>query len=111
MFEASTIFLNINWWLDKLGLTGSRLQLYNASILLFLYLTVRLLFGTYMTYHLFENFKAHGTQTSTVLYHFYRISNTTIMLLSYYWFYLMIAAVKRRFSPSSKQRHKEVKTD
>ncbi|KAI8322010.1 hypothetical protein GQ54DRAFT_247002, partial [Martensiomyces pterosporus] len=97
MFEASTIFLNINWWLDKLGMTGSRLQLYNASMLLFLYLTVRIIFGSYMSYHLFEDLKANGSQTPAVLYYFYRVANTSILVLSYYWFYLMIDAVRRRF--------------
>ncbi|KAJ1991816.1 hypothetical protein GGI25_003177 [Coemansia spiralis] len=99
MFEASTIFLNNNWWLDKLGMTGSRLQLYNASILVFLYLTVRLMFGTYMSYHLFEELKAKGANTPTVLYYFYRIANHAVMILSYYWFYLMIIAIKKRFVP------------
>ncbi|KAJ1734564.1 hypothetical protein LPJ72_002290 [Coemansia sp. Benny D160-2] len=100
MFEASTIFLNINWWMDKLGLTGSRLQLYNASILLFLYLTVRIILGTYMSYHMFEDLKAKGTKTPAALYYFYRIANHSILVLSYYWFYLMIRAVKKRFKPS-----------
>ncbi|KAJ1961826.1 hypothetical protein GGI12_003024 [Dipsacomyces acuminosporus] len=99
MFEASTIFLNINWWLDKLGMTGSKLQLYNASVLLFLYLTVRIMFGTYMSYCMFEDLKAHGTNTPAGLYYFYRVANHSVLLLSYYWFYLMINAVRKRFSP------------
>ncbi|KAJ1948583.1 hypothetical protein FBU59_001526 [Linderina macrospora] len=107
MFEASTIFLNINWWLDKLGMTGSRLQFYNASILLFLYLTVRLIFGTYMSYQMFEDLKANGTQTPTPLYYFYRVSNSSIMLLSYYWFYLMINAVRKRFTPAAAAKAKK----
>ncbi|KAJ2236274.1 hypothetical protein IWW45_001929 [Coemansia sp. RSA 485] len=98
MFEASTIFLNINWWLDKLGMTGSKLQLYNAVTLLFLYLTVRIMFGSYMSYHLFEDLKARGTQTSAPLYYFYRIANGSILLLSYYWFYLLIVGAMKRFS-------------
>ncbi|KAJ2643268.1 hypothetical protein GGH99_008586, partial [Coemansia sp. RSA 1285] len=83
-----------------LGLTGSRLQLYNASILLFLYLTVRIILGTYMSYHMFEDLKAKGTRTPAALYYFYRIANHSILVLSYYWFYLMIRAVKKRFKPS-----------
>ncbi|KAJ1942492.1 hypothetical protein EC988_006473, partial [Linderina pennispora] len=107
MFEASTIFLNINWWLDKLGMTGSRLQFYNASILLFLYLTVRLIFGTYMSYQMFEDLKANGTQTSASLYYFYRVSNSSVLLLSYYWFYLMINAVRKRFTPATAEKAKK----
>ncbi|KAJ1828373.1 hypothetical protein LPJ70_007257, partial [Coemansia sp. RSA 2708] len=108
MFEASTIFLNINWWLDKLGMTGSRLQLYNASVLLFLYFTVRIVFGTYMSFMLFNDLKTQGTQTSAVLYYFYRIANHSILGLSYYWFYLMIAAVKKRFPAKVVENAKKV---
>ncbi|KAJ2026243.1 hypothetical protein H4S03_008668 [Coemansia sp. S3946] len=109
MFEASTIFLNMNWWMDKLGMTGSRLQLYNACTLLFLYLTVRLIFGVYMSYHLFADLDANGSSMPIALRYFYRIANYSIILLSYYWFYLMIAAVRKRFSPS--KTDKAVKTE
>ncbi|KAJ2866995.1 hypothetical protein GGH94_001162 [Coemansia aciculifera] len=109
MFEASTIFLNMNWWMDKLGMTGSRLQLYNACTLLFLYLTVRLIFGVYMSYHLFADLDANGSSMPIALRYFYRIANYSIILLSYYWFYLMIAAVRKRFSPS--KTSKAVKTE
>ncbi|KAJ2078768.1 hypothetical protein H4R24_004238 [Coemansia sp. RSA 988] len=107
MFEASTIFLNINWWLDKLGLTGSRLQLYNASALLSLYFIVRILFGTFMSYSMFKDLDTKGTQTPVALYYFYRVANHTVLVLSYYWFYLMIVAVKKRFPPARDARLKK----
>ncbi|KAJ2009910.1 hypothetical protein GGI04_000009 [Coemansia thaxteri] len=109
MFEVSTIFLNNSWWMDKLGMTGSRLQLYNAIALLSTYFVVRLVFGPYMSYRLFEDLKAHGTNTSVAVYYFYRIANHSIILLSYYWFYLMVSAVRKRFAPS--KGVKEEKTE
>ncbi|PIA14426.1 DUF887-domain-containing protein [Coemansia reversa NRRL 1564] len=108
MFEASTIFLNINWWLDKLGMTGSRLQLYNASALLSLYLIVRILFGTFMSYSMFKDLDTKGTQTPVALYYFYRLANHTVLALSYYWFYLMIVAVKKRFPPARDAELKKI---
>ncbi|KAJ2615106.1 hypothetical protein H4S08_001391 [Coemansia sp. RSA 1365] len=108
MFEASTIFLNINWWLDKLGMTGSRLQLYNASALLSLYLIVRILFGTFMSYSMFKDLDTKGTQTSAPIYYFYRVANHTVLALSYYWFYLMIVAVKKRFPPARDPVRKKI---
>ncbi|KAJ2162347.1 hypothetical protein GGF46_000711 [Coemansia sp. RSA 552] len=108
MFEASTIFLNINWWLDKLGMTGSRLQLYNASVLILLYLTVRIIFGTFMSFSMFSELKSRGTQTPTFLYYFYRIANCAVLGLSYYWFYLMIAAVKKRFPSKTAEKAKKI---
>ena len=47
LFETSTIFLNIHWFCDKVGMTGSRLQMVNGVFLLGSFLGVRLLFGTY----------------------------------------------------------------
>ncbi|KAJ1733074.1 hypothetical protein LPJ61_001743 [Coemansia biformis] len=108
MFEASTIFLNNNWWLDKLGMTGSRLQFYNASILLGLYFVVRILFGTATSYLMFRDLRAKGTQTPGYLYYFYRVANFAVISLSYYWFYLMIAAVRKRFpAKGSPAQHKK----
>ncbi len=40
-------FLNIHWFCDKVGLTGSIYQMINAVFLLGAYVSVRLLFGVY----------------------------------------------------------------
>lgn len=38
-------FLNVHWFLDKFGMTGSVFQLVNAALLLAVYVGVRLIFG------------------------------------------------------------------
>lgn len=43
--HRSTIFLNIHWFLDKTGRTGSPLQLVNGIFLLGAFLGVRIIYG------------------------------------------------------------------
>ncbi|ORX94268.1 TLC domain-domain-containing protein [Clohesyomyces aquaticus] len=49
LYELSTPFLNIHWFCDKLGYTGSRLQLYNGIALLFTFFLCRLVWGTWQS--------------------------------------------------------------
>ncbi|KAF2463180.1 DUF887-domain-containing protein [Lindgomyces ingoldianus] len=49
LYELSTPFLNIHWFCDKLGATGSRLQLYNGIALLVSFFMCRLVWGTYQS--------------------------------------------------------------
>ena len=47
MLRHPPAFLNIHWFLDKCGKTGSRAQLINAVFLLSTYVLARLTFGVY----------------------------------------------------------------
>jgi hypothetical protein len=47
LYELSTPFLNIHWFCDKLGMTGSKLQLYNGIALLLTFFSCRIVWGTY----------------------------------------------------------------
>ncbi|KAI1407471.1 DUF887-domain-containing protein [Hypoxylon sp. FL1857] len=49
LWELSSPFLNIHWFFDKLGMTGSRAQLYNGLILIFTFFSCRLVWGTYQS--------------------------------------------------------------
>lgn len=49
LYELSTPFLNIHWFLDKLQMTGSRMQLLNGIILVVTFGCSRLLWGTYQS--------------------------------------------------------------
>ncbi|OTA51931.1 DUF887-domain-containing protein [Hypoxylon sp. EC38] len=50
LWELSSPFLNIHWFFDKLGMTGSRAQLYNGLILIFTFFSCRLVWGTYQSF-------------------------------------------------------------
>ena len=51
----STPFLNIHWFLDKVNMTGSRLQWYNGILLLLSFAGCRLLWGTYQSLRVYQD--------------------------------------------------------
>lgn len=66
LYELSSPFLNIHWFCDKLGLTGSRLQLYNGILLIGTFFACRLVWGTYSSVRVFSDIfgSLHTTSTS-----------------------------------------------
>ncbi|KAI1495465.1 TLC domain-containing protein [Biscogniauxia marginata] len=50
LWELSSPFLNIHWFFDKLGMTGSRAQLYNGLVLIATFFSCRLVWGTYQSF-------------------------------------------------------------
>ncbi|KAI0204689.1 TLC domain-containing protein [Astrocystis sublimbata] len=49
LWELSSPFLNIHWFFDKLGMTGSRAQLYNGLVLIATFFSCRLVWGTWQS--------------------------------------------------------------
>ncbi|RHZ61948.1 TLC domain-containing protein [Aspergillus thermomutatus] len=49
LYELSSPFLNIHWFLDKVNMTGSKLQLYNGILLLVVFFCCRLIWGTWQS--------------------------------------------------------------
>ncbi|KAJ6141449.1 hypothetical protein N7470_009839 [Penicillium chermesinum] len=49
LYELSTPFLNIHWFLDKVNMTGSRAQWYNGMLLLSVFFSCRLIWGTWQS--------------------------------------------------------------
>ncbi|KFH40733.1 putative TLC domain-containing protein-like protein [Hapsidospora chrysogenum ATCC 11550] len=120
LWELSTPFLNIHWFMDKMGMTGTRAQLYNGFLLLGSFFTCRLLFGTYHSYCVMGDFwratrsppgieklvsssMAFADEGATVPVWAalaYLSSNLTLNFLNFYWFFKMISAVRKRFQPA-----------
>ncbi|RYP73758.1 hypothetical protein DL771_003471 [Monosporascus sp. 5C6A] len=50
LWELSTPFLNVHWFFDKLGMTGSAPQLYNGIALIVTFFSCRLVWGTYQSF-------------------------------------------------------------
>ncbi|RMZ68946.1 tlc domain-containing [Pyrenophora seminiperda CCB06] len=55
LYELSTPFLNIHWFCDKLGMTGSKLQLYNGIALLVTFFGCRIVWGTYQSIMIYSD--------------------------------------------------------
>lgn len=67
LYELSTPFLNIHWFCDKLGMSGSRLQLYNGIALLLTFFGCRIVWGTYQSIMIYADIYKGLTQSSTGL--------------------------------------------
>lgn len=55
LYELSTPFLNIHWFCDKLNMTGGRLQWYNGILLLAVFFSCRLVWGTYQSLRVYQD--------------------------------------------------------
>lgn len=62
LYELSTPFLNVHWFCDKMGMTGSKLQLYNGIALLVTFFGCRIVWGTYSSILIYSDiYKALAT--------------------------------------------------
>lgn len=111
-------------------MTGSRAQLYNGFLLLFTFFSCRLVYGTYQSVRVFDDIWAamdnnpsvaslnsatmgFANEASTVtvwLGAIYLASNLTLNGLNFYWFIMMVKAVRKRFEPE-KQPQTEIDVD
>ncbi|GAA5902661.1 hypothetical protein JCM8208_007033 [Rhodotorula glutinis] len=116
IWEFSSIFLNAHWLLDKLQMTGSIPQMVNGAVLVLSYIIVRLVFGTYNSYKLWNllvptptsALAAKALDDAGLIRWMYLALNIAANGLNFYWFRLMILALRKRFvpSPSSKSASK-----
>jgi hypothetical protein len=97
-------FLNIHWFLDKSGKTGSKMQL---VFLLSTYIGARLTFGVYNSFSflkfVFFPPKAHYPPIPVHIWIFYSVGNVILNTLNFIWFRAMVRAVQKRFAPSDKK--------
>lgn len=98
-WEASTPFLNIHWFLDKAGLTGSRYQMINAIFLVGTYVIVRLSLSLFQTYTIITSVWDPTYAFPTTQCIFFTIAPVVLVVLNYYWFSLMVKAILKRFRP------------
>lgn len=112
-------------------MTGSRVQLYNGFFLLGSFFSCRLVFGTYQSMRVFGDilravnrqpsikarsspFMLYTTDETTVppwLAGVYLVSNLTLNGLNFYWFFLMVRAVRKRFVPGGSVAPKSTQGD
>ncbi|KAG5460367.1 MAG: TLC domain-containing protein, partial [Olpidium bornovanus] len=107
MFELSTPFLNINWFMDKMGMAGSLLQLINGIVLLTAFFCARIVFGFVASWQTYENaskpvsVEATKPLVPTFLIVLYTVANLLLNGLNIYWFGMMIKALRKRFNSKS----------
>ncbi|KAH7926656.1 DUF887-domain-containing protein [Leucogyrophana mollusca] len=97
-WELSTVFLDIHWFLDKTGKTGSTLQFVNGILLLGTFSFVRLLWGGKMSYDFFFTLRDVSDQLPIVYIIVYGGGNIVLQSLNWFWFAKMISALRKRFA-------------
>ncbi|EAW08113.1 TLC domain-containing protein [Aspergillus clavatus NRRL 1] len=55
LYELSSPFLNMHWFLDKVNMTGSKFQLYNGILLLAVFFSCRLIWGTWQSVLVYQD--------------------------------------------------------
>ncbi|KAA1469208.1 DUF887-domain-containing protein [Dentipellis sp. KUC8613] len=105
LWEMSTPFLNIHWFLDKMGRTGTTLQLVNGIALLSTFACVRLLYGGLMSYRFFVTLREVYHEIPLLFTFTYGVGNVVLQSLNWFWFGKMISALRKRFDkpPTSKR--------
>ncbi|KAK6343189.1 hypothetical protein TWF730_010789 [Orbilia blumenaviensis] len=108
LYELSSPFLNFHWFMDKLEMTGSSLQLANGICLLVVFFSCRLVYGTYSSFRVGSDIYFawqsppheivdQGRVVPAWLALSYVTSNLILHFLNFYWFGKMIDALRRRF--------------
>lgn len=117
LYELSTPFLNIHWFFDKLGMTGTKAQLYNGLTLLVVFFGCRLVWGAYSSFNIYRDVwnalhlrSSVKLETNSELMRLgndrslpmwlvvlYMGGHVTLQVLNVFWFGKMIAAVRKRF--------------
>jgi len=98
LWETSTFFLNNHWFLDKTGRTGSRAQLINGFFLLGSFFFVRIVYGGYISIQFLNTLKQVRHEIPLAYTLIYGLGNFVLQGLNWFWFYKMIAALRKRFT-------------
>jgi len=100
-WESSTFFLNIHWFSDKTGRTGSTFQLINGIILLLTFFSVRIVWGGYISYNFFHTLYDVRRDIPWLYVPIYGLGNIVLQALNWLWFGKMINSLRKRFNGAS----------
>lgn len=106
-WESSTFFLNIHWFLDKTGRTGSTFQLINGIFLLLTFFCVRIVWGGYISYHFFHTLYDVRREIPWLYIPIYGLGNIALQALNWLWFGRMINALRKRFDGAPERLSKK----
>lgn len=102
LWELSTPFLNIHWFLDKTGRTGSTFQLVNGILLLSTFFGARIVYGWYISLSFWRVLFSSSVRQSMPLSFriVFLVGHATLTMLNLIWLSKMIRALRRRFDDS-----------
>ncbi|KAL3898725.1 MAG: hypothetical protein SGCHY_002543 [Lobulomycetales sp.] len=98
MYELSTPFLNLIWFCDKSGRSGSRLQLFSGISLILVFFFSRIVGGLYYGTHFYVTIWHRWSEINPALASVYCVAYTVLSVLNFYWFYRILKQAQRRLS-------------
>ncbi|KAJ3089171.1 hypothetical protein HK102_007025, partial [Quaeritorhiza haematococci] len=106
-----TPFLNIHWFCDKTGHSGSRLQIINGFCLMVVFFCARIVFGLYSSYQFALAMIEKWDQIPHHLIYIYSVANVLLNGLNLFWFYKIISMGLRRLMGPKESVKKVKKTE
>ncbi|KAG6889816.1 hypothetical protein C0995_014293 [Termitomyces sp. Mi166 len=97
LWETSTFFLNIHWFMDKTGRTGSTAQFVNGIFLLSAFFGVRLMYGGKVSFDFMCTLIEVRHEMPWGYIFVFGVGNIVLTGLNWFWFTKMISALRRRF--------------
>ncbi|KAF9651524.1 hypothetical protein BDM02DRAFT_3110650 [Thelephora ganbajun] len=112
LWEGSTIFLNFHWYMDKIGLSGSRLQMINGILLLASFTALRIVYGGYISFKFSITVLQIRDEVPLAVALYYACGNAVLQTLNWSWLLAMMKGFKRRLSaPGTKPQVAHRKTE
>jgi len=103
LFETSTIFLDLHWFFDKVGVKNSWIVIVNGVVLITSFFFCRIVFGFYYSYQFWRDvvaFEVDGVYKEVgipiYLPVYYQVANILLNVLNVYWFFVIIHWARKR---------------
>ena len=92
MFEASTPFLNLRWFLGQFGWTKSALYMVNTILFATVFFLARIIYGISTCYEGLETLYEFKAEVEIPVFVFIVIAAFSMNFLNLYWFFKIIKA-------------------
>ncbi|KAF9792113.1 DUF887-domain-containing protein [Thelephora terrestris] len=108
LWEGSTIFLNLHWYMDKSGFSGSRIQLINGCFLLLSFIALRIIYGGFISFEFFRTVLQVRNEVPLAVSLYYACGNAVLQSLNWIWMIAILKGFKKRMSGSEAKSEPQV---
>jgi hypothetical protein len=100
LWEGSTIFLNLHWYMDKSGLSGSKIQLINGVCLAVSFTALRIVYGGFITFEFSRTILQVRDEVPPAVSLYYVCGNVVLQCLNWIWLFAILKGFRKRLSGS-----------
>ncbi|CAD7695019.1 unnamed protein product [Ostreobium quekettii] len=96
MWEVSTPFVHLRWFLHKMDLGSTRIYFYNGLLMIISFFSCRCIWGLWVSYDFWAKTASELVSPSpggfpAIWTYIYRLANVALCVLNFYWFSKMVA--------------------